>query len=265
MPVIRTYEKKEDISIFDVELDTTFSNYNASHLEILNQVEPSHFWFKCRKEKICQTVEKYAQKNGQILEVGAGTGFIAEELLQRGYDIAVSEIHSNGLQMAKKRGLPKLYQFDLFTPPFYEEFDLVCLFDVLEHLKDARLALTHLRSMVKRGGLLILTVPAHRLLWSHEDRLAGHTQRFEKKELETLLRASSLEPLHIRYFFSAIFPLLLARKWLKKGGENSELKIPCYPLLDTLCYGATKLEFLLDPLLPNFFGGSLIAVAQKKE
>ena len=86
---------------------------------------------------------------------------MAEKLQELGYSVDVSDIHSNGLQYAKKRGLQKLYQFDLFNPPFEEEFDVICLFDVLEHLSDEKQALECLKKMLKPGGLIILTVPAH--------------------------------------------------------------------------------------------------------
>lgn len=257
-----------DIRIFDSCLNSSLSTYDADHLNVLEKVEQHHFWFQYRREKICQIFQKYVHKNARILEVGGGTGFIAQKLINLGFSIEMGDIHLNGLQYAGQKGISKLYQFDLFQPPFQEEFDLICLFDVLEHLSDDRQALLSLKKMVRPGGLMIFTVPAHMWLWSREDVIAGHKRRYTKKKLEQLFHASNLAPLHISYFFSAILPFLYLRKWLHKDDasvlkaeEKFEAKLA--PFLNKFCSALTKTEFFLEPLLPNLAGGSLLGIVKK--
>ncbi len=270
MPLVRPYQEKNDVLIFDSALEESLSTYVASHLDVLAEAEKSHFWFKNRREKICQTFQRHVPTNARILEIGAGTGFVAEKLQELGYSVDVSDIHSNGLQYAKKRGLQKLYQFDLFNPPFEEEFDVICLFDVLEHLSDETQALECLKKMLKPGGLIILTVPAHAWLWCRDDVIAGHYKRFTKKHLEKAFTSSGLKPTHLRYFFSGILPFLLLRRWLKKDtglplSKDDVLEIKINPLMNKTMDLLTQSEFILDGVLPNIAGGSLLGIAQRSK
>lgn len=260
MAIIKSYQENEGVLIFDSALDSRLSTYDAQHLDVLEKAEPYHFWFQNRCDKICHTFHQFVHKKSRILEIGGGTGFVAEKMLKLGYSIELGEVHSNGLNYAKKKGIKKLYQFDLFSPPFDEEFDVICLFDVLEHLNDEGLALSCIKKMLKPGGLIILTVPAHQWLWSQEDVIAGHKRRYTKKHLEVLFHSSKMAPLHIRYFFSAILPFLFLRRWVKKD-PSFDLKLNFF--MNRLCDLLTKSEFYLEGLLPNFAGGSLIGVAQK--
>jgi SAM-dependent methyltransferase len=270
MPLLRAYQEKNAVLVFDSALEESLSTYESSHLDILAKAEKSHFWFKNRREKICQTFKRFVPKNARILEIGAGTGFVAEKLQELGYSIEVSDIHSNGLLYAKKRGLQKLYQFDLFNPPFEEEFDVICLFDVLEHLSDEEEALDCLKKMLKPGGLIILTVPAHSWLWSRDDVIAGHHRRFTKKHLKNAFLSSGLQPLHLSYFFSAILPFLLLRRWKKKDTglplrKAEILEIKMQPLMNKVMHFLTQSEFYLDGVLPNIAGGSLLGIAQRSK
>lgn len=259
MAIIKSYQEKDGVFIFDSVLDARLSTYDAGHLDVLEKAEPYHFWFQNRRDKICHIFREFVPKRARILEIGGGTGFIAEKMLNLGYSIEMGEVHCNGLNYAKKKGIKKLYQFDLFNPPFDEEFDVICLFDVFEHLNDELQALTCIKKMLKAGGMLILTVPAHRWLWSHEDVIAGHKRRYIKKHMDSLFHSAEMETVHLKYFFSAILPFLFLRKWVRKN--DFELKLNF--CMNKLCDFLTKSEFYLDPLLPNIAGGSLLAVARK--
>lgn len=265
---IRKFQEREKILIFDEALDERLSTYDSSHLEQLAKAETSHFWLKTRRDKICKTFSCYVNKGDRILEVGGGTGFIAAELQRQGFDVEVSDGASNGLAYAREKGIQKLYQFDLFNPPFKEAFDAICLFDVLEHLNDDVKALEGLKKMLKRGGKIILTVPAHQWLWSREDVLAGHQRRYTKTQMKEVFRKSGLQPLSLRYFFILILPFLFLRTIVKKDrgqpileSEGIDFNIPSG--FNRFFYLLTKVEFSLDWLLPNIMGGSLIGVARK--
>lgn len=262
MVLIRNYREQEGICIFDESLDEK-STYAAQHLEVIARAEPDHFWFQCRRDKICQTFLKHVDKNARILEIGGGTGFVAEKLIKLGFSVELADIHSNGLHYAQKKGIHKLYQFDLFSPPFEAEFDVICLFDVLEHLREEQLALTALKKMLKTGGQIILTVPAHQWLWSSDDVIAGHHRRYSKQSLRALFLQCGFKQIEVGYFFIMILPLLLLRRFVKK--EVKEWQIDQHPLLNPLLQGVTKLEFHLQRFLPNLCGGSLLAVVQEKQ
>jgi SAM-dependent methyltransferase len=73
-------------------------------------------------------------------------------------------------------------------------FDLVCAFDVLEHVGDDLSALAELSRVLKGDGVLILSVPLHEACWSDFDVLVGHVRRYQPARLEALLLRSGLEP-----------------------------------------------------------------------
>jgi hypothetical protein len=124
--------------------------------------------------------------------------------------------------------------------------------------------------MLKPGGLIILTVPAHSWLWSRDDVIAGHYKRFTKKHLKNAFLSSGLQPLHLRYFFSAILPFLLLRSWIKKDtglplNKDDVLEIMLNPLMNKMMHLLTQSEFHLDGLLPIIAGGSLLGIAQRSK
>lgn len=266
MSYTRKFYQEEGLLIFDPELDNRCSTYDAKHLDVLENTEESHFWFKNRRHKICNIFEAYVPKSSRILEIGGGTGFIAAKLQKLGFSIEMADIHSNGLRQAKKKGISKLYQFDLFNPPFQQAFEVICLFDVLEHLSDPIKAIECLKKMLKPKGIIILTVPAHQWLWSRDDVVARHHQRFTKTTLLKLFQQTHLTPLYMRYFFSAILPFLLMRRIIRRDDKlplrkdelfKTEIPLICNYFFDLL----TRLEFHIEKFLPNIAGGSLLAVA----
>lgn len=265
---LRKFAVKDGILIFDQNLDENLSTYDSHHLDSIQDAESFHFWFSSRKDKVIQAFMKFVNKNDRILEVGGGTGYIAHHLQQKGYKVEVSDAASNGLLHAKKKGIHKLYQFDLYHPPFEEAFDVICLFDVLEHLDDEKRALNQMKSLLKPGGKIILTVPAHQWLWSLDDTIAGHKKRYTKKTLTKAFKLSNLTPIQTRYFFKFILPFLFLRTWLrrdKKMDENVSKQLNfTLPLWLNSFFGIlTKLELKIDRFLPNIAGGSLLAIAKK--
>jgi 2-polyprenyl-3-methyl-5-hydroxy-6-metoxy-1,4-benzoquinol methylase len=258
MPIIRDYSVQDGINVFDSSLDER-SAYDADHLHLLNKAESFHFWFTSRKTKIADTFHKHVKKKARILEIGGGTGFVAEQLIRDGFSIEMGEIHLNGLRYAKEKGILKLHQFDLFNPPFQEEFDVICLFDVLEHLADDQSAIENIMGMLKPGGKIIFTVPAHCWLWCQDDVIAGHHRRYTKKRLQDLMQRTQLKVLLLEYFFIGILPLLVLRKWIRKKENSKGLEFHIPSFLNKTCRWITK----LDSFFPNLAGGSLIGVVQK--
>ena len=71
--------------------------------------------------------------------------------------------------------------------PSGESFDLVCAFEVLEHIENDRAALLTWRNRVREGGWLLLSVPAHQCRFGPHDRLVGHFRRYDREGMNELL------------------------------------------------------------------------------
>jgi SAM-dependent methyltransferase len=71
--------------------------------------------------------------------------------------------------------------------------DLLCAFDVLEHVDDDRAALRELTRVLKPGGVLFLSVPLYASAWTDFDKLCGHARRYEPDEFEALLASHEVK------------------------------------------------------------------------
>lgn len=264
------YKDIDGIKVYNPEISDEHVDFNAKHLDNLYKAENNLFWSIIRKEYILEKFKKYIDKNLSIIEIGAGTGDVSRSLLSNGYNnIAVGEMHLNGLKYAKTYGIKECYQFDLLETPFEDKFDVVCMFDVLEHIENDLLALEQSYKMLKDNGHIIVTVPAHIWLWNRSDRIVGHKRRYIKDELKEKIEKVGFEIVEINYFFIFITPLLYIRKLLdyddgsdienKETFKHLELNV----IINKLLLFISRLESKFNKFLPNKFGGSLFLIAKK--
>jgi SAM-dependent methyltransferase len=101
-------------------------------------------------------------------------------------------------------------------------YDVVVLFDVLEHLAEPRELLRSALLHLKVGGLLLVNVPALPALTSAYDRAAGHLRRYTARSLAGELDRLGLQAQVLRYWGLSLVPLLAARKVvLARGGPRT--------------------------------------------
>jgi SAM-dependent methyltransferase len=98
--------------------------------------------------------------------------------------------------------------------PFADgQFDLVCAFDVIEHIADDQKGFQELSRVLKKGGRLILSVPLYASLWTDFDTLVGHARRYEPKDLVERLASH-----HFEIEKSAPFGMQPSNPWIVKQG-----------------------------------------------
>lgn len=94
-------------------------------------------------------------------------------------------------------------------------FDLVCAFEVLEHLEDDEAALGDWVSRVRAGGWLLLSTPAFQARYAAWDEVVGHYRRYEPQQLRALLEASGLVDVEVVVYGAPLgYPLEAARNAL---------------------------------------------------
>jgi SAM-dependent methyltransferase len=82
---------------------------------------------------------------------------------------------------------------DISALPFPDcSFDLVCAFDIVEHVEDDRRAFRELGRVARAGAAVVFSVPLHPLRWSAFDALVGHVRRYDPDDLLALLGEHSL-------------------------------------------------------------------------
>lgn len=268
--IFQKYEKSEGIIIFHGDVDEDHADYNSQGLENLYKEEERHFWFLARKEFIFRQMQEVIVTSARTIEIGAGTGNVSRYLRVKGYsNISVGEMHINGLRYARSYGIDECYQFDLLRTPFEDEFDAICMFDVLEHISKDDEALHNAHKMLRGNGHIVLTVPAHTWLWNCQDKISGHKRRYTKKMAVDKLHAAGFEVVVARYFFISLVPLLLLRRVLNRechASSNSKIQkgdISINPFLNQLLLSISRAENRFHTFIPNYFGGSLLLIASK--
>jgi len=82
---------------------------------------------------------------------------------------------------------------EMTSLPFPDcSFDLLCAFDIVEHIEDDRQAFRELDRVAKDDATVIFSVPLHPACWSAFDALVGHVRRYDPDDLLTILEEHSL-------------------------------------------------------------------------
>jgi SAM-dependent methyltransferase len=208
-------------------------------------------------------------RDARILELGCGSGGNLPMLAGRGQLYAMDPQQS-ALSFAASRRLAKLTRGSLpgQLPFASNRFDLVVMTDVLEHLDDDRASLRAVRSCLKPGGWLLITVPALSWLWSEHDATHHHHRRYSANELRRLLSDCGFAIQYLSYYNFLLFPAIAAVRLLQRlravtpvnGNRRHDLTMPPRFVNAVLLRLFSCERFVLGPLrLP--IGVSLIALA----
>ena len=204
-------------------------SYDRAYFEPLFTIEDRHFWFRARNRVIATVLGQITANLApgyRVLEVGCGTGNVLR-ILEQGCPhgtVMGMDLFAEGLQYARRRTNSLLVQGDIHTPPFLTQFDIIGLFDVLEHLQDDMQVLNDLRTMLVDEGVLLLTLPAHPSLWSYFDEASHHCRRYNLVDLEAKLNSTGYHVEYLTQYMASTFPLFwLWRKRKLPGNRRPDV------------------------------------------
>ena len=235
--------------------------------EQMAKLDGSHWWFTARRRILDGLIERVVRppSNARILELGAGTGHNLA-MLSRFGTVEASELDPVARELASERlgrevkevALPDLSMFP------EDSYDLIALLDVLEHVPDDKASLASIKTRLKPGGALLVTVPANPWMWSAHDVAHHHHRRYRKAEIEKLARDAAYKIELLSPFNSLLFPPIAAVRLVGKltGKDDSDDAMPgalVNRTLDTV-FG---LERSLIGRVPMPFGVSLVAVLRR--
>jgi SAM-dependent methyltransferase len=192
--------------------------YDPAFFATLEDVEDRHFWFRARKRVVGAILRQLTgklQPGYRVLELGCGNGGMLR-LLQDcspGGTVVGMDLFAEGLRNARRRCDCSLVQGDARQPPFRETFQIVGLFDVLEHITQDVAALRDVHKLLAPGGRVVLTVPAHMSLWSYFDVAAHHARRYSPASLARTFADAGFDVEYLTQFMGATYPLV----WLGRG------------------------------------------------
>ena len=250
--------------------------FDARYVPYLRAAEERHFWFRARNAIIgalVRQIEAELTPGYRVLEIGCGTGNtlrVLHAICTRGSVLGI-DFQREGLAYARERVRCPMVQGDVSAAPFGPSvrFDLIGMFDVLEHIDDDREVLASVRARMAPGAAFLLTVPAAPALWSSFDEAAGHRRRYTNDELSGKLARAGFRVEYLSPFMLVPYPLMWAKRLLAnrfRSREGSaciveELKV--VPILNSAMTFVVSREVPLIRSRRHLpFGTSLIAIAR---
>ena len=146
-----------------------------------------------QKDKI-RVVRRF-RRSGRVLDIGCGAGYFLHEAAEAGYDPEGLEFSKEAAAFGRTHWNLRIAEGDLLNASLADgSFDIVTMWQVLEHLPRASDALGRVRSILRPGGLLIAAVPnfgswqskIFRGRWYHLD-VPRHQFHFDTRALRTFL------------------------------------------------------------------------------
>lgn len=98
-------------------------------------------------------------------------------------DTCFVDLSRSALRALHARGATALHGLIGALPCARSSFDLVCAFDILEHVADDEAALGELARVAAPGSTLLLSVPLHAEAWTVFDDFVGHFHRYEPAQI----------------------------------------------------------------------------------
>ncbi len=238
-------------------------------------VDPSHFWIQWRFRAWRAQMRDLGVRLDaawRVLDVGGGRGLLRQQIeAVSQWSVDLADVNLAGLEHSiAGRGEVLCYNVLERRPARLGAYDAAILFDVLEHIRDARTYLAATLAHLRPGGLLFLNVPAVPALYSAYDRVQGHLRRYDRPSLTAEFAGVSARVLDIRYWGLSLLPLLVARRTAMRRVPSDEARrremtrrgmTPPAAWVDSLLRALMRAETALLPRV--LFGTSLLCACEK--
>lgn len=187
---------------------------------------PGHFWIRRRFEVFRRLAGGLIPGASELGEVGCGHGLLQRQIEETyGRQVTGFDLNEFALKQNQSR-LSKICCYDIYQTDLalQARFDLIFLFDTLEHIVDEDRFLSALLFHLAPGGKLVVNVPAGQWAFSAYDRAAGHKRRYSIQSLRDVAAHNNLEVKDWSYWGLPLVPILMLRKfWLV--GKHDQGKI----------------------------------------
>lgn len=223
-----------------------------------------HWWWRARERYVLDCIASLnLPVDAKILDIGCGDGLFFEALCAYGTPFGIEPDESL---------LSNRWRDNIYTLPFDEQlkldqqFDLVLMLDVLEHLDDDLGALKAVSQLLKPGGKFIATVPALMSAWTAHDQVNHHRRRYRLGGFRTLLTSAGLSVRLCRYYFVWTylpkFMLSVKERLFGQGTSETQTQIPSR-MVNQVISKFSYWEHRIFHYVPAPFGTSIIASGER--
>ena len=197
--------------------------------------------------------------SGNVAEIGPGNGIILELYLDLCDKLDLFEPDKNLYSKLNDKfsNYKKVNVINDELNISSNIYDVILYLDVLEHIEDYEKEILKAHNALKKGGYLLINVPAFQFLYSDFDKDVGHFRRYSKKDITNLCSNYNLEINRLKYYDSIGFFLSFLSKMTRSNyKKNFEKKIKIWDSL-------IPFSRILDKIFISYFGKSLLIVIKK--
>jgi len=152
---------------------------------------------------------EHVRAGGHVLDLGCGEGDFAAAAAAAGADVLGVDVAAEAIRRARARHPALRFErVDDALPADDATFDLVWCSEVLEHVLDTARLLSEARRVLRTGGVLAVTTPAHGRLrrlrlaltgWErHFDPRGSDVRFYTARSLREVLHDFGLEDVRVR-------------------------------------------------------------------
>ncbi len=226
------------------------------------------WWYRAVHANVLSLLGRYLPgREAVLLDAGCGTGGLLRRLGRARPALMLFGIDTapDALSRALRSPGARMVAGDVNHIPFADAtFDAIVSVDVLCHRAVAPdQTLAEFRRCLARDGVLLLNLPAYGWMKSAHDDRVHNVRRFSRSDARALIEAAGFRVVRATYWNTLLFPLMLLRRLVSRGGADSDVRE--YPaVLDRAFTALTGLERRLVEAGINLpFGGSILLVAVK--
>jgi 2-polyprenyl-3-methyl-5-hydroxy-6-metoxy-1,4-benzoquinol methylase len=214
-------------------------NMDQAILVELGEIVHAHPWWRARTRLTLALLDRLGiHPPSRVLDAGCGWGSTLFGLERASYRVVGADISRRALEQLD-RADRSLAVADLTQPlpDGIEPFDAALALDVIEHIDDDQGALARLRTLLRPGGTLVVSVPALPDLFSAFDAIQGHRRRYVPETLRAAFNGSGLRVESIFWWGRWLVPVLQRQRRRPKAHPSSSpaeayreyLKLPPWP------------------------------------
>lgn len=200
---------------------------NADHAR-LAQVEDSLWHFVTLHGHVRRGLLRVGWNgSGRLLDAGCGTGGLLRRLGEwfPSAELEGIDFSPFAVELAARRTGRPIHQGSLMALPFADAtFDAITCIDVVTQFDDPLAAYRELARCLRSGGVLVISEPAHRWLWSYHDQQLGAKQRFVRADIVRLVREAGVQPKWSTHWNCLALPLVWLRRRFFPAPETSDVR-----------------------------------------
>ena len=192
-------------------------------------MESNRWWFYTRRDIVIRLIKNFKYDDLsklKVLDIGCSSGHLLLDLVDKGFNpknLYGIDVSQEAINQCHKNGLYNTYVMDATNSTFPDiKFDILIASDCLEHIAQDEMALANWKTIKKKGGQLIVFVPAFSILWSDHDVINHHHRRYTLNELRRKSNMAGYNILQTGYWnFFLFLPVLIINFIIKRSVKNN--------------------------------------------